>query len=219
MIRSYIKGFVQTALLSLGLGLSAGAATAATFDFSGTYNITAIPQAENIPPIFQAISLSGTSTDAPYGLTQVNSLSYSETDFSTGAFSSNTDPTAFGLQGYPPGYVEFSGNGSDRLFATGIGGGTIDFTQGTVTTSATLAITGGQGIFSGATGTLTSSQVVPASIQIGVALNGQYSVSGTIKTVPEPGCETAPLVMGAIAIKLLWQRRQPNGKGCPRTSP
>ncbi len=204
MKRSYTVDFVQTALVILGLGLNAGAAAAATFDFSGNYNITATPQ--DIPPNFQAISLSGTSTNVPYDLTQVSSLSYAQTNFNTGAFNSNTDPTAFGLQGYQPGYVEFSGNGSNILFASGSGTGKIDFAQGTATTSATLAITGGQGIFSGATGTLTSAQVVPASIQIGVALNGQYSVSGRIETVPEPGFEIAPLVMGVITSGVLWRR-------------
>ncbi|MBV9389090.1 MAG: hypothetical protein JOZ78_21950 [Chroococcidiopsidaceae cyanobacterium CP_BM_ER_R8_30] len=218
MVRLYVVGFVQTALLSLGLGLNVGAAAAATFNFSGIYNITATLQ-ENIPPNFQAISLSGTSTNAPYDLTRVNSLSYSQTDFTTGVFSSNTDPTAFGLQGYQPGYVEFSGNGSNILIASASGAGAINFAQGTVTTSDTLAITGGQGMFSRATGTLTSTQVVPASIQPGVALEGQYSVSGTIETVPEPGFEMAPLIMGVIAAGILWHRGQPNRKGCPMTSP
>lgn len=203
MHRSYI-GFAQVVLL-LGLGLNTTAATAATFNFSAHYDITAT--AQDLTPNLEKITLSGTSTDAPYGLTQLNSISYSQTDFTTGAYSSNTDPVAFSLQGYQPGYVEFSGNGSDSLFANASGTGAIDFANLTATTSSTLSITGGEGIFSGAIGTLVSSQVVPASIEIGVALKGQNTVSGTIETVPEPGFGMAPLVLGMIAAGVLWRRR------------
>lgn len=195
--------------LFLSLGLNAATTSAATLNFNANYNITATPQ--DLTPSLQKISLSGTSTDAPYGLTQVISLSYSQTDFTTGAYSSNTDPTAFGLQGYQPGYVKFFGNGRDSLLAIGSGTGAIDFSNLTVTTSNTLTIIGGEGIFRGATGTLNSSQVVPAMIQIGVVLNGENTVSGTIKTVPEPEFNMTLLVMGAIAVGIQW-RRQNQGK-------
>ena len=211
MNHSYTLGLVQVALLLLGLGLNTAAASAATFNFSAHYDITAT--AQDLTPNLEKITLSGTSNDAQYGLNQVNSVSYSQTDFTTGAYSSNTDPVAFSLQGYQRGYVEFSGNGSDRLFATGSGTGAIDFTNLTVTTSTTLAITGGEGIFSGATGTLVSSQVVPASIEIGVALKGQNTVSGTVETVPEPRFGMAPLVLGVIAARVL-RRRKSTKKGC-----
>lgn len=209
MIRSYTIGFVQIGSLFLGLGLNAATTSAATLNFNAYYDITAT--AQELTPNLQKISLSGTSTDAPYGLTQVISLSYSQTDFSTGAYSANTEPTAFGLQGYEPGYVRFFGNGSDSLLAIGSGTGAIDFTNLTVTTSSTLTIIGGEGIFRGATGTLNSSQVVPANIQIGVVLNGENTVSGTIKTVPEPGFNMTLLVMGALAVGIRW-RRQNQGK-------
>lgn len=211
MSRSYVVGFVQVASLLLSLGLNAATASAATLSFNADYDILAT--AENLTPNLAKISLSGTSTDAPYDLNQVSSISYSQTDFTTGAYTSNTDPTAFGLQGYQPGYVKFFGNGSDSLLAIGSGNGAIDFTNLTVTISSTLTISGGEGVFTGATGTLTSSQVVPANIQIGVDLKGQNTVSGNVKAVPEPESNMTPLVAAVVAAGMLWRRRH-SQRGC-----
>lgn len=209
MLRSHSVWLVPVALTLVGFGTSAAPATAqTTYPLSANYDITAT--ADVLTPSLQQISLSGSSADAQYGLTQVSSLAYSQTNFLTGLFSFNTDPTTFGLQGLPSGSISFFGSGSDRLFGTESGTGLIDFANGifTVTSSGIVNLTGGEGKFRGATGTLTFSQVQPLSLQPGVALTGTASVNGSFQiAVPEPSTSTTLLGMGAIAAGVLLCRR------------
>lgn len=211
MLWSRTLWLVPAALTLVSFASSTAPAQAqTTYPFSATYNITAT--AKDLTPNIEEIFLSGTSIDAPYGLTEINSLSYSQTDFATGSFKYSADPTTFGLQGFPSGYTVFSGTGSNKLFALGSDStGLIDFNTSTVTftSSGSTTIVGGEGEFESATGTLSASQSVPASIQIGVALTGEYTVNGTIQTVPEPRTDIMPLGMGAIvgAGVLLRRRR------------
>ncbi|MDF5713785.1 MAG: hypothetical protein PUP93_07810 [Rhizonema sp. NSF051] len=182
-------------LLSSGLGV-APAKAQTTYPFNADYDILAT--ARDLTPNLEQIFLSGSSTNAPYSLTKVDSLSYSQTNFTTGEYSFNTDPKAFGLQDVSSGYVTFSGSDGDKLFGTESGTGLIDFNTLTVKSSATVSITGGEGRFKGATGTLVSSQIQPLSLQVGVDLKGQAKISGSVKTVPEPGTATALLGMSVL---------------------
>ena len=209
MIRLHTLWLIPTVML-IGFGTGAAPAPAqTTYPFSANYDILAT--ANDLTPNLEQISLLGSSTDALYGLTQLNSLTYSQTDFTTGSFSFNTDPAAFGLKDVPLGSVVFAGNGSDRLFGTESATGLIDFSTLTVNTSGTLNITGGAGKFSGATGTLAFSQVQPLSLQVGVALKGQAKVSGSFQTVPEPRTATTLIGMGAIGA--IFLRRRPKLQG------
>lgn len=191
-------GFVPNAALAL---------TPTTYPFNASYDV--LVTASDITPNLEQTSISGISVDAPYGLTSVKGLAYAQTNFTNGAFDSNTDPNAFGLQGYPLGSITFSDNSSDTLFGNQITTGLIDFNTLNVTSSGTVNITGGSGKFSNATGTLTFSQVQPLSLQLGVALRGQTRISGSLQVVPvpEPTTNAIPLVIGAIATGVLISRR------------
>jgi len=185
---------------------TARATTLTTYPFNATYDV--VVTANEITPNLEQTLISGISTDAPDGLTKVNGLAYSQTNFTTGVFSSNTDPNTFGLQGYPLGFITFSDNGNDSLFANQITTGLIDFNTFAVTSSGTVTITGGSGQFENATGILTFSQVQPLSLQPGVALQGQARVNGAFQVaVPEPTTNAIPLVMGAIAASIFLRRR------------
>lgn len=192
-------------LLSSVLGIAPVKAQT-SYPFNADYDILAT--ARDLTPNLEQIFLSGSSTNAPYSLTKLDSLSYSQTNFTTGAYSFNTDPTAFGLQGVSSGYVTFSGSDGDKLFGTESGTGLIDFNTLTVKSSATVSITGGSGRFQGATGTLISSQIQPLSLQVGVELKGQAEVSGSVKTVPEPGITTALLGMSVLGCVCIILRQQ-----------
>ena len=192
-------------LLSSGLGV-APAKAQTTYPFNADYDILAT--ARDLTPNLEQIVLSGLSTNAPYSLINLDSLSYSQTNFTTGEYSFNTEPTAFGLQDVSSGYVTFSGSDGDKLFGTESGTGLIDFNTLTVKSSATVSITGGSGRFQGATGTLISSQIQPLSLQVGVDLKGQAQISGSVRTVLEPGTTTALLGMSLIGCISIGLRRQ-----------
>lgn len=200
---------IPLAFALIGFAPSAALAiTPTAYPFDATYDV--VVTAIDITPNLEQTFISGTSTNAPYGLTKVNGLAYSQTNFTTGIFSSNTDPNTFGLQGYPLGSITFSGNGSDSLFGNQVTTGSIDFNTLNVTSFGSVGITGGSGQFGNATGTLTFSQVQPLSLQPGVALTGQARVNGSFQVVPvpEPRTNAIPLVIGAIATSVLLRRRK-----------
>lgn len=206
MIHLQTFWLVSAALMLASFGASADPATAkTTYPFSANYDILAT--AKDLTPNLQQIFVPASSTNAPYGLLQSNSLSYSQTNFATGFYSFNTEPTAFGLKGFPSGYITFEGSGStDKLFGAASGTGLIDFATLTVKSSGTVNITGGEGIFRGASGTLAFSQIQPLSLQVGVALKGQFTVNGSFQTVPEPKTVTALMGIGVMGVYLLMRR-------------
>ncbi|MEH1849959.1 MAG: hypothetical protein V7L25_34575 [Nostoc sp.] len=197
---------VSAALMLTTFGVRTDPAIAqTTYPFSANYDILAT--AKDLTPNLEQIFVPGSSTDAPYGLLQTNSLSYSQTNFATGFYSFNTEPTAFGLQGFPSGYITFEGSGSsDKLFGSASGTGLIDFETLTVKSSGTVNIIGGEGIFRSATGTLAFSEIQPLSLQVGVALKGQFSVNGSFQTVPESKTVTALIGVGVMGVYLLMRR-------------
>lgn len=207
MIQSTALRYVLLAFTFMNFAPSAALATTLTSSFNATYDV--VVTAKQITPNLEQTFISGTSTDAPYGLTTVNAIAYTQTNFTNGLFNSNTDPNTFGLQGYPLGSITFSGNSNDSLFGNQITTGLIDFNTFNVTSSGTVTFTGGSGQFENATGTLTFSQVQPLSLQPGVALKGQAKVNGSFQVVavPEPTTNVIPLVIGAIAASVLLRRR------------
>ncbi len=82
MLRSFT--IWSTSLLSLlaSSGFSTTSAVGATLPFNANYNILATANA--LSPTVRQISITGSSTNAPYGLTLASSLVYNETDFTTG---------------------------------------------------------------------------------------------------------------------------------------
>jgi len=178
-----------------------------TYPFQAKYNVSLTGQ--NITPNLVELFISGEDADAPYGLTSIQGLGYTQIDSTTGFFSSNTDPTAFGLQDVPSGSITFSGSNSDKLFVSGRDNGVIDFATSRVNSSGAFNITGGSGKFENATGMLALSPVEPLSYQLGVSLKGQVKIDGAIESVPEPANSIMLLSMGVVigGSFLLRQRR------------
>ncbi len=215
MLREYTRWLVPVTFTLLGFGSSSQSVTAqTTYPFNATYDV--LSTSEPITQDVLATTISGTSTDAPYDLTTINGLTYSQVDFATGSFRFNTNPIAFGLQNEPFGSIVF-GSGTNKLFgtdeATGVIDGAIDSKTLTGRASGTFTITGGSGIFQGATGTLAFSDVDTISLDPSVPTRARSTVNGSfqvppVQAVPEPRTDTTLTVVGAIAAGVLLRCRR-----------
>lgn len=195
---------VVTVAATLLVG-SVASASAQTIDlpFTATFSSITTLEPTTVPSVFRATDIA-TSPDAPYGLTRFINVNFAQVNLTTGEIPFSADPTAFGLQ-EPISTATFFGEGSDRLFATFTGTASLV----TNTSSGTIDIFGGEGKFSGATGTLNFlEQVTPLSP---MSFSGKAILSGTIQTqqpVPEPGTIAATLVvLGVEGMNLLLRRR------------
>lgn len=208
ILRSCTAWLVPAALALLSYGPGSEKAIAqTTFPFSGNYDVTI-----SVEPINQDYSRAierAVSTDAPYGLTEYNGLVYTLTDFSTGLFTFNTDPAAIGLEGnFPEGFIEFSGSGANKISGTASAAALIDFQNLTGSGSGTLVITGGEGIFSGATGVLDFFENDTISPDPTDPIRGEALVTGTIEVVPEPATGIGTIVgVGLIGTGFVLRRR------------
>ncbi|MDF5718735.1 MAG: hypothetical protein PUP93_33930 [Rhizonema sp. NSF051] len=199
--RSYTAWLVPLALTLVSVCSTARATAQSIYPFTGNYSTTV-----NITPITDNISQvveTGESLDAPYGLNKYDGLTYSLTD-ANGNLSFNNTPEAFGIQGYPLGYIVF-GDGTNKLFGLGDASAVLNPETLTGKGSGVVNITGGEGIFKNATGTLLYSEDDKVLLGQNITLNGLALVSGSIQSqqVPEPG-NTATLVsIGVIGLGLL----------------
>ena len=138
----------------LGLELQSKSAAAQTiYPFNATYTgeNTLVPITENI----SKVTITASSTDAPYGLTNFVNTNYGLIDPSTGEVAFNPDAATFGLKDLPQGGLTFLGTESDKLFGNIIGNGKLDFQNLNGTATGNFNITGGEGRFVGATGIFT----------------------------------------------------------------
>ncbi len=209
MLRSYASWLFGITLTVLGFSsTNLRAAAQTTYTFNATYNVssTSVPITQNV----SKTTISGSSADAPYGLTKVSGLTYTQTDLTTGSFRFNTNPVTFGFSYLPQGEVTLFGSGSNRLFGTNNATGVIDFR--TLTGSATniFTIAGGEGLFQGATGTLTLREVYQISLDPTIPTTGISQVSGTISVlptqIPEPRTTASVVGMGVIMTAFVLRR-------------
>lgn len=118
-LRSYTLGLLPAVVALTTLGLSNAKASAQTsYEFSATYDtlVTIDPSYRPDLGIGRA-TITGTSTDAPYGLTDFISNTYSQFDPTTNVSTFNANPAVFGLQGEPILSDRYYG-GSNELFGT-----------------------------------------------------------------------------------------------------
>lgn len=215
MLHSYPARLLSLAFalasVELGVGLSTTKAIAQTvYPFNGNYDtrIDIVPIDEELS---QSIELATSSDpEAPYGLTQYEGLIYARTDPATGALNFDTNPATFGLPDLPSGYIVFEGEGTDnKLRGTATATATLDRENLTGVGSGTLTITGGEGIFTGATGTLDFTQVDRLNPDPNVlSLEGDAVITGSIETVPEPGSVGTLAGVSAIGAGLLLHRQR-----------
>ncbi|MBW4668058.1 MAG: hypothetical protein KME60_11705 [Cyanomargarita calcarea GSE-NOS-MK-12-04C] len=199
-------------LTLVGFGLSIESAKAqTTYTFNATYDASSM-LSNSITQDITARTISGSSSNASFGLTKASGLLYVQTDLSSGSYRYSTNPVTFGLQNLPLGGVTLFGEGNNKLFyAVDNGTGVLNSETLTTTGSNTNNITGGKGLFQGATGMLTGSEVYqvanllvdPTSPSKGrVTINGTISVLTTQK-VPEPNTTAALAGIGLIGVTFL----------------
>lgn len=216
MFRSSVTRLFGVALALTGFGLNVQSAVAQnTYTFDTKYDaVSGVSRfiSEDITANFA----SGESNNAPFGLTKASVLLYNQTDLTSGSFRFSTNPETFGLQGLPLGGITLFGNGNNKLFySVENGTGVIDFTTLTTSASNTVNITGGEGLFKGATGTLTSSEVYDVRnllVDPTSTIRGTVRVSGTInvpstQSVPEPTNTAALIGIGMIGVGFRVRRQ------------
>ena len=219
MMRSQIKWLIPIALSFVACGGNLQSADANTvFPFDAVYDtevtLTPIPNSD-----VSETSITATSSNAPYGLTNVVGKNYSRLDMNgVGTFSANPedlnlDPTVFPFLS-----EEFFGTDSDKLFGFSTIKALFDFENLTLSGEGTINITGGAGRFTGATGKFDvkqDSKLNPdpsAPIVVKTFLNGSFQVPHKI---PEPS-DTVGLVVGSLATSLFLNRRKskPSSDNC-----
>lgn len=196
-------------LLGFGAG-SHEAIAQTTYPFEATYNaeITNTQLNQTDVGIILETMTTGESANAPYGLTNIQSKDYSSVDPDTGVVTYNSDPGTFGLEGFPVGTLSLSDQGSDKLF------GTVRGTISGKTGSGTITVTGGEGRFVGATGSLNLSQSTTSNldpIEVYPRIIPEVTISGSFQTVPEPSTNATLIGISMIGVGLLLRRRTSGG--------
>lgn len=216
MLRSYTSWLIPGVLALIGFGTSLESAKAqTTYPFNATYDASSI-LLNTITEEITSQTVSGVSSNAPFGLTKASGVLYIKSDLNNNSYTFSSNPETFGLQGLPQGGVTLFGEGDNKLFyAVENGTGAIDLANLTTTGTNTNIITGGEGLFQGATGTLTGSEVY----QIGNLLvdptstsKGTVSITGTIKVpltqkIPESNSTAALTGIGIIGATFLLRRQ------------
>ena len=192
------------ALITFGLDNVALSQT--SFDFNATYNTTAISSELDLG--VSKVLITGDSTNAPFGLTQISGVTYSQTDPLTGQFRANTDPTVFGLLEEPLGEIVFFGSGDNKLVGSNDIIGTIDFETLIATSTGIFTITDGEGQLEGAKGVLSFSEVNQLSLDPNIPITGVAEVNDTfaIQSVPEPHPSVTLIGLGLISSIFLFQK-------------
>lgn len=176
MLRSHSLWLVPVALTLAVFEPSATKAIAqTTYEFETVYNLEVTLR--EIAPSISEVTVVGESANAPYGLTQLMSMNYSQFDPNTGVFTSGPDAAAFGLEGLPILTDKLFGSGEDSVIGTSNATLITDFENLTGSGFGTLTITGGEGRFSDATGTLSLSDSFTLSPDPTAPLRGQTLLS------------------------------------------
>lgn len=217
-LRSYTLGLFPVAVaLVMGLGngkaqaqSAANAQTQTSYEFTATYDTLATIDPSYRPDLgIGRTTVTGTSTDAPYGLTDFISNTYNQFDPTTNVSTFNANPAAFGLQGEPILSDRYYG-GSNELFGTASDRAAFDFQQGTVSGGGTITITGGTGIFENASGAITFTQNDRlTSTNLTEPFAGRATLNFSVQTaqaVPEPSTNATLVGIGVISTGLLLRR-------------
>ncbi len=213
MLRSKSVRLVPVLLSLACFALDSTKAIAQTnYEFEAVYNLEV--SLKEIAPNISVATVTGNSLDAPYGLTQLSSMSYSQLDPNTGVSTASPDAAAFGLEDLPL-FMDrlFSNDSNDSLIGSSTATATSDLENLTASAFGILTITGGRGRFNGATGTLTLTDNYTISPDPTVPLVGQALVSGSFQipaSVPEPGNALSLVGIGAVSAAFLLRRHHRN---------
>lgn len=213
MVRLFVARLAPFAVTLLSFGLNPPSALSQIvypFETIQEYQATLVPIERNIS---KATNI-GINVDAPYGLTDFVSTNYNELNPNTGVLNVSPDPATFGLKNLPFGLVTFFGSTSDKLFGSISATGLLDFQNLVGNVLGTITITGGEGKFSGATGSLTfvENNTFTSDRDPTAPINGRAFVKGSIVAptkVSESETTTALVGFGLIgAITLLRRHKE-----------
>jgi hypothetical protein len=203
---SLISGTV--ALLGLGLSITKVNAQT-TFPFETIYKTQSTTR--EIAPNITEITVLGESENAPYGLNNLESMSYIRLDPDTGVSTFVPNAAEFGLENLPSLEDVISGDGNDKLIGTSTGTAITDLENLTVSIDGTINITDGAGKFQGATGSFNLSEDLQISADPTAPLVGEALVSGSFtvpQQVPEAANTKTILGIGIIGAGLLLRQRR-----------
>ncbi len=207
-----IKWLIPVALTCLSIGSNIQRAAAnTTFPFNVVYetevNITPIPNSDVVKAV-----VTGTNSNAPYGLTNFISENYSRIDPETGVGTFSADPTDLGLdpEVFPFLTEEYFGSGDDKLFGFSQLTALFDFQTFTVSGKGTINITDGAGIFTGANGTLSFTENGNFDPNPTAPILGEAVIRGSFQVphqIPEPS-HTLGLAAGVVGAGLFLRRKK-----------
>ncbi|PSO92295.1 MAG: hypothetical protein BRC48_14545 [Cyanobacteria bacterium QS_9_48_30] len=202
-----LEGATLTAALITGTSV----AQAASFDFSETYDtrVTIDPSFRPDNQNLFRVTVTGESADAPFGLTNFVSDTYGQFNPNTNTATFDANPAAIGIEGEPILSDRYFG-GRNELFGRASDMAKFNFEQGTVMGAGTIALTGGEGVFENATGTIdfTQNDTLPGS-ELPQSFEGEARLDYQVQTpqpVPEPGTN-AMLVASAGIIGFGFLKR------------
>jgi len=214
-LRLQTIGLVPVAALLVSFGLGRDRAIAqTTYEFSATYDTLVTIDPSYRPDLgISRATITGETTDAPYGLNKLISNTYSRFDPTTSTATFDADPAVFGLQGEPVLSDRYYG-GSNELFGTASDMAQFNLEEGTVSGGGTITITGGTGIFENATGAITFTQNDRlTSLDLTEPFAGRAMLDFSVQTpqpVPEPQTDAALVGIGLIGTGFLLRRRRRN---------
>lgn len=211
-MRLQIKWLIPVALtcLSIGTNIQKSAANT-TFPFNTVYEtevtITPIPDSDVVKA-----TVSGTNSNAPYGLTNFISENYSRIDPQTGVGTFSANPEDLGLDPavFPFLTEEYFGSGDDKLFGFSEVTAFFDFQDFTVSGDGTINITGGAGRFTDATGTLSFTEDGNFDPNPTAPILGEAFITGSFQVphqIPEPS-DTIGLAFGVVGAGLFLRRNK-----------
>lgn len=212
MMKSLYTAWVFGVVTLVGFGASVTKAIAQnTYPFKTTYNTEITTKPTSVPNVLDT-NIIGKSADAPYGLTNIRIGIYANLDPDTGVVTDSPDPAVFGLEGLPLN-TTFSlfGNGSDKLFGINNDITTLDFKNLVGTASGTLTISGGEGRFRGATGSLDLLENATLSPDPTAPIISDLTISGSFvvpQAVPEPKTDAMLIGIGVIGASLMLRRHR-----------
>jgi PEP-CTERM motif len=210
IVRSLITKLVPLSVMLVGLGTTKAMAQN-TYEFSIVYDTVV-----TIDPTFRPdlgitrVTVTGETSDAPFGLTDFISNTYGRFDPATNISIFNADASVFGLEGEPILSDRYFG-GENELFGTASDRAEFDFEAGTVSGSGIITLTGGTGIFDNAIGQISFTQNDRlTSTDLTEPFRGQAVLEFSVQTprsVPEPSTNITLIGIGAIGLGYVLRRR------------
>ncbi|BAZ18697.1 hypothetical protein NIES4071_105820 (plasmid) [Calothrix sp. NIES-4071] len=205
--------YCSLAISSIGVGIAPSLAQVEV-PFNAVYDLSllATPITTEVvsEPVLK-VTATGTSVDAPYGLTNIARSSYSRFDFTTRIRTEIPDAAQFGLNGLPILTDSFFGSGDNKLFGTSKLAVVPDLQELTALGEGTFTITGGTGQFASAFGTLQILNTYTLNSDPTRTVAVRSSISGSIQTsqkVSEPNYCIGVAFLFCGASLFLKQRRK-----------